>query len=145
MHKCVIFLVFISCTYFIFGNIKLYGQTDVNVQHQFDANSWHQFDVDSSHPKNFHFWPMINCQFTSAVDIILMSIQHFFAHWDITYTWWPIELHCLYKHITYIWWPTQLKWLHQYVTYTWWPTQLKSLHQYITYTWWHTRLHSLYQ
>ena len=55
-------IVFISCIYIRFGNIKLYGQIYVNVWHQVDANSWCQCDVDITDTFIFHLWSVdINC------------------------------------------------------------------------------------
>ena len=44
MPQNIIFIVFISCTNIRFGNIKVYGQININVRHLFDANSCHQFE-----------------------------------------------------------------------------------------------------
>ena len=49
---------------------------DVNVQHQCNANRWCQFDVNSWYKNNFHFWPIVDGQLISSIDIIMISIQN---------------------------------------------------------------------
>ena len=73
----MIFIVFISCTYIRFCNMKLTSSSVVNVC-KFDANSWCLFDVYCWHRKYFHFWPIADGQLMSTVDMIgCHAIQHF--------------------------------------------------------------------